>query len=345
MLRRAWKPIAGTVIGIGAPVSLYYYYSKIKPGTFDLQVRETGPDGKRFKATRSFGMLSTEQVEKRLKDSAILQSTVRPGGLVWNRATASLASNNPIEDTSASAIIERDHTKTGPEGDLLFFAVMDGHVRAFRLFSPRPIAQTRDSDQSGTHTSQLLSKALIPAVAMELSTLIDPPNTKKSTSILSAIKSYIWPITRSSSSAPSDANPSHFSQAIQEAFTKLDTEITGAPVRLLAEELAKSDNKDKGFIPDLSKHPLGQVAIMPPLSGSSDLLDESRDTVIDIKFLGSCAILAVLDTARRNLYVACTGDCRAVAGIWEEGSDGTGSWKVEVLSEDQTGRNEKEAER
>jgi len=60
---------------------------------------------------------------------------------------------------------------------------------------------------------------------------------------------------------------------------------------------------------------------------------------------GSCAILAVLDTARRNLYVACTGDCRAVAGIWEEASDGTGSWKVEVLSEDQTGRNEKEAER
>lgn len=74
-------------------------------------------------------MLSTEQVEKRLKDSAIVQSTMRPGGLIWKRATASLASNNPIEDTSASAIIERDKTKTGPEGDLLFFAVMDGHVR------------------------------------------------------------------------------------------------------------------------------------------------------------------------------------------------------------------------
>ena len=67
--------------------------------------------------------------------------------------------------------------------------------------------------------------------------------------------------------------------------------------------------------------------------------------VVNVEFVGSCAILAILDTARRNLYVACTGDCRAVAGIWEEGSDGTGSWKVEVLSEDQTGRNEKEAER
>ena len=84
-------------------------------------------------ATRTFEMLSTEQVDKRLRDGAILQSTPRPGGLVWNRATASLASNNPIEDASASAIVERDQTETGPQGDLLFFAVMDGHVRSFRV--------------------------------------------------------------------------------------------------------------------------------------------------------------------------------------------------------------------
>ena len=86
-------------------------------------------------ATRTFEMLSTEQVDKRLRDGAILQSTSRPGGLVWNRATASLASNNPIEDASASAIVERDKTETGPQGDLLFFAVMDGHVRSFRVLS------------------------------------------------------------------------------------------------------------------------------------------------------------------------------------------------------------------
>ena len=57
---------------------------------------------------------------------------------------------------------------------------------------------------------------------------------------------------------------------------------------------------------------------------------------------GSCAILAVLDTAYRDLYVACTGDCRAVAGIWEEDEQGNGRWRVEALSEDQTGRNPKE---
>jgi len=144
MLRRAWKPIAGTVVGIGVPASLYYYYSKVKPATFDLQVRETGPDKKRFMTTRTFEMLSTEQVEKRLKDGTIVQSTVRPGGLVWNRATASLASNNPIEDASASVIIERDKTENGPEGDLLFFAIMDGHVRGFRWSSPFSATQTRD---------------------------------------------------------------------------------------------------------------------------------------------------------------------------------------------------------
>ena len=132
MLRRAWKPVTGAIIGIGAPASLYYYYSRVKPATFDLQVRETAPDGKRFMTTRTFELVSPDHVEKRLKDGAIFQSTVRPGGFVWNRATASLASNNPIEDASASAIIERDKTQTGPDGDLLFFAVMDGHVR-FRL--------------------------------------------------------------------------------------------------------------------------------------------------------------------------------------------------------------------
>lgn len=56
--------------------------------------------------------------------------------------------------------------------------------------------------------------------------------------------------------------------------------------------------------------------------------------------------MAVLDTAHKDLYVACTGDSRAVAGVWEQtGPDGEGVWKVEVLSQDQTGRNPDEAKR
>ena len=55
--------------------------------------------------------------------------------------------------------------------------------------------------------------------------------------------------------------------------------------------------------------------------------------------------MAVFDTAHRNLYVACTGDSRAVAGVWESSADGKGQWRVEVLTEDQTGRNPSERAR
>lgn len=55
--------------------------------------------------------------------------------------------------------------------------------------------------------------------------------------------------------------------------------------------------------------------------------------------------MSVFDTVHRNLYVAVTGDSRAVAGVWEPSDDGTGSWRVEVLTEDQTGRNPSELAR
>lgn len=55
--------------------------------------------------------------------------------------------------------------------------------------------------------------------------------------------------------------------------------------------------------------------------------------------------MALFDTAHRNLYVACTGDSRAVAGVWEETADGKGHWRVDVLTEDQTGRNPNELKR
>ena len=55
--------------------------------------------------------------------------------------------------------------------------------------------------------------------------------------------------------------------------------------------------------------------------------------------------MAVFNTAHRDLYVACTGDSRAVAGVWEAIPNGEGRWRVEVLSEDQTGRNPSELAR
>lgn len=50
---------------------------------------------------------------------------------------------------------------------------------------------------------------------------------------------------------------------------------------------------------------------------------------------GAVAISTVIDAENDDLYVACTGDCRAVAG-WQ---DKEGKWRCDILSEDQMGEN------
>ena len=58
----------------------------------------------------------------------------------------------------------------------------------------------------------------------------------------------------------------------------------------------------------------------------------------------SLSLLIIHRTCRatQELYVACAGDCRAVAGYWD---DKVGAWVVDTLSEDQTGDAEKEVQR
>ena len=56
---------------------------------------------------------------------------------------------------------------------------------------------------------------------------------------------------------------------------------------------------------------------------------------------GACAISAVVDSEHEDLYVALTGDCRAVAG-WQ---DKDGKWRCDVLTEDQMGENPREVNR
>lgn len=56
---------------------------------------------------------------------------------------------------------------------------------------------------------------------------------------------------------------------------------------------------------------------------------------------GACAITALVDASSDGLFVASAGDCRAVAGWQRE----DGSWRCDVLSEDQMGENPKEVER
>ncbi|KAG0253288.1 hypothetical protein DFQ27_007500 [Actinomortierella ambigua] len=57
---------------------------------------------------------------------------------------------------------------------------------------------------------------------------------------------------------------------------------------------------------------------------------------------GSCALLAYVDARSNDLYVACTGDSRAVLGVKEKQSDGSHVWKAVPLSYDQTGRTKSE---
>ncbi|KAF7981678.1 hypothetical protein HWV62_32228 [Athelia sp. TMB] len=297
MLRRAWKPLAATSVLIGP--GYYWYTLKYRQEAFELAVKVRQSDGKTVMTTRSIPLLPVESIEARIHERATSESIPRPGGIVWKHSTASLAANDPIEDASSHQIVTRDTNDPSAPGDLLFWTIMDGH--------------------GGHHTSQLLSRVLINAVALELSNLIQNPT--KPGGLINNIRSSLFP----SAAQPSAGDPETVATTIQNAFTNLDKELLNAPVQLLANNLDESALKSKA-IPDLSQHPMALATMLPAVSGS-------------------CALMAMFDTAHRDLYVACTGDSRAVAGVWEESPDGKGTWRVEVLSEDQTGRNLNEVRR
>ncbi|KAJ3533086.1 hypothetical protein NMY22_g7478 [Coprinellus aureogranulatus] len=309
-LHRAWKPLAAAV-AVGGPAYVYYRY-RTKQETFEITVKARGADGKPEMQTRSFPLLPLKVLEARLQQNTSANTHHRPDGIVWKHTTASLSSNDPIEDANANAIVARDEGDPAAPGDFLFFAVMDGH--------------------GGYETSQLLSKVLIKAVAAKLFALNSPKHMDSpGHSWFGGLKNSLWGSSPTAAQSPAqahatpDADPKRVSGAIEEAFVELDQEILNAPLRVLAANVDEETRK-KGIIPDLSKHPLALKTMHPAISGS-------------------CALMAVFDTVHRNLYVAVTGDSRAVAGVWEPTDDGKGRWKVEVLTEDQTGRNPSELAR
>ncbi|KAI8345156.1 phosphatase 2C-like domain-containing protein [Mortierella sp. GBAus27b] len=63
--------------------------------------------------------------------------------------------------------------------------------------------------------------------------------------------------------------------------------------------------------------------------------------------MGSCALMAYVDVKEKDLYIACTGDSRAVLGVCEPSptKKGAHSWRAVPLSFDQTGRNRYEVRR
>ena len=323
MLRRAWKPVLGTTVLVGTPAYVYYrHYRKPTVETFDIAVKAVGPDGKRQMVTRTIPLLTKDQVDSRLHEHATAQSVARPGGLVWKSTTAHFSSNDPIEDANGNLLIERDASDGAQPGDYLFFAVMDGHA--------------------GPHTSRVLADVLIPTVAMELAMRVnDPKASLTDTGVLARVRRLVWPSTP----APNEAAPPNVARANETAFTKLDAQIVNAPLEILSHAVDEEALK-KRLIPDLSQHPLATSSIRTAMSGEALFIQLLPLLGLILSpFIGSCALLAMFDTSNRNLYVACTGDSRAVAGVYEETVDGEGVWRVEALSEDQTGRNPNELKR
>ncbi|KAF8926072.1 hypothetical protein BGZ58_000220 [Dissophora ornata] len=102
-------------------------------------------------------------------------------------------------------------------------------------------------------------------------------------------------------------------EAIENGFLKLDDQIVNETVQRVLE---------------FPSRPLACSSLLPAISGS-------------------CALMAYVDVKEKDLYVACTGDSRAVLGVREPSptkKDGH-SWKAVPLSFDQTGRNRWEVRR
>ncbi|PNS21989.1 hypothetical protein CAC42_587 [Sphaceloma murrayae] len=76
-------------------------------------------------------------------------------------------------------------------------------------------------------------------------------------------------------------------------------------------------------------------------AGQSSGMLQEKVGVLSPAFADSCALLSLYDPSARKLYVACTGDSRAVLGT----RSADGRWQASPLSVDQNGRNADEIAR
>lgn len=273
--------------------------------TFQIPIRRRDPATGATKTEMQRIPLIPPDVAERILSQNLSSNSIIKDGIRWNWHTAVVPSNHPVEDANTSAV----------HGDYMFFGVFDGH--------------------SGSVTSQLLQHSLVPAVRIQLAEKgIDTGEPKIDDNDQAAVEkktaSGDTPLsyTRSWKSSNKLTAPStSISDAIRSAFKKLDNEIINAPVFLMRDVLKSASassssgtDSTSDFNSPLRKSPFARAAVEGALNGS-------------------CALLAVLDTYRRDLYVACTGDSRAVAGLWDTERR---AWSADVLTDDQTGLNPKE---
>lgn len=159
---------------------------------------------------------------------------------------------------------------------------------------------------SGFKTSDFLSKSLVPTAALHLSSLfnnIPPTNSSYWYQLMNLFKF-------NNNSTNLDSQPDLVVQSLKNAFINLDNIILQTPINLL-NQLPKTPS--------------------PPSTPDESLLSALS---------GSCALMAYIDEIRQDLYIAVTGDSRAIAGYYDNGK-----WKVDVLSIDQTAKSNSEIKR
>lgn len=336
----------------GSETSVRNFSLSGKPSSFTIPSRSKDPGQPPYKVITP---LTAEQVNARLRENERSTHVDRPSGacLVARYDTNTIASNSPIEDKHAEVIVERDrgiyeqhkpsqHTvnkETPVRGDLCFFTVMDGH--------------------GGDHTSNMLSRKLIAFVALELDKVFKETGeyaqmARSQISMTSSIWRSVFGgnTTRDSHRLAAhalDGNPDIVKRALTKGFRGLDKEILTTPLELLKQYELNLASLPKGKT-KADTNSLSALAhsIWPSTIGDSKstpfstVSQSSAYESILPALSGSCALMVYVDSARRDLYVASTGDSRAVAGYWDERA---GRWEVEALSIDQTGRNQEEVKR
>lgn len=258
-------------------------------------------------------MLAPAKVSETLTANERTFSVTRPGNPLYRYDTNSVASNPSCEDAQSFTIFEHEGV------DYILASVFDGH--------------------SGYYTSRLMAENLEKYIAREIFEVLR--GGYKSLSVSGdSWWNWLWQASKEPPKMPA-AIPQSATQTGQSTSIsgRLDDRATLLPHALRAAfNLADRD---------LIQPPMDYLKSLEASSKGSplQLTEEQRKhglNLLNPALSGSCAISALFDTSSSNLYVALAGDSRAVMGTFDPE---TQKWTVDVLSEDQTGRNMKEVER